>query len=117
MIQNAYHSTDKIKIARSYILLILEETLTIFIFGLIISFINRRISKRNYTYGKLIATDRKAAEEFLESHTVEGYNTLKIVYKFIKSKRVSLPAIDLVYKVAVVGADPHVLVEYLMNIK
>jgi glycerol-3-phosphate dehydrogenase (NAD(P)+) len=72
---------------------------------------------RNYTYGKLIATDRKAAEEFLETHTVEGYNTLKIVYKFIKSKRVSLPAIDLVYKVAVVGADPHVLVEYLMNIK
>lgn len=71
---------------------------------------------RNYTYGRLIAQDRKAAEEFLENNTVEGYYTLKTIYKLMKTRRIKMTTMDLIYKVVIVEGDPNMLIDHLMNI-
>lgn len=58
-------------------------------------------SSRNYTYGRLIGTKNKVKEreEYLKNNTVEGVYTLESIYGLIKSKKVSLPFIDMVYDV------------------
>ena len=56
------------------------------------------VSSRNYTYGKLLGSGKKA-DEYLKNNTVEGVYTLKSIYGLIKSKRVSMPFIDFVYDV------------------
>ncbi len=73
---------------------------------------------RNYTYGTLIGKRQiNEAENYLKNNTVEGYYTLKSIYKLIKRKKVSMPVIDLIYKVIMNNEDPNLLVEFLLNKK
>ena len=70
---------------------------------------------RNYTFGSLLAQDKKKAEEFAANNTVEGYYTLKSIYALIKKKKVKMPLIDLIYKIVMNGEDPHKLIDFLLN--
>ncbi len=59
------------------------------------------LSSRNYYYGKLIGEgkSKEKLNEYLNNNTVEGVYTLKSIYGLIKSKRVKMPFIDLIYDV------------------
>ena len=70
---------------------------------------------RNYTYGTLLAQDKKKAEEFLNNNTVEGYYTLKSIYSLLRKKKVRMPLVDLIYKIVMNNEDPKELVNFLMN--
>ena len=70
---------------------------------------------RNYSYGVLLAQDKKKAEAYLEETTVEGYYTLKSIYSLLRKKKVKMPLIDLIYKVVMNDEDPHKLIDFLMK--
>lgn len=72
---------------------------------------------RNYTFGKLLG-EKKSKEElndFLEKTTVEGFYTLKSIYKLLKNKKVKIPIINLIYDIAVNGQDPEKLLTFLVE--
>ena len=74
---------------------------------------------RNFTFGKVIgagATKEEIAKH-LEENTVEGYYTLKSIYKLIKNKKIKMPIIDLIYKIVMNGEDPQLLITFLVNKK
>lgn len=76
------------------------------------------IKSRNYSYGILVGKkDFKSAEKYLETTTVEGYYTLKSIYKLLRKKKIKMPVIDLIYKVIMNNEDPTLLVEFLLNKK
>jgi glycerol-3-phosphate dehydrogenase (NAD(P)+) len=70
---------------------------------------------RNYSYGILLANNKKKSDEFLNNNTVEGYYTLKSIYSLIKKKKVKMPLIDLIYKIVVNGDDPNLLIDFLLK--
>ena len=73
---------------------------------------------RNYSFGILIGKkDYKAANNYLETNTVEGYYTLKSIYKLLRKKKIKMPVIDLIYKVIMNNEDPTLLVDFLLNKK
>lgn len=73
---------------------------------------------RNYSYGILIGQKKlKEANEYLETTTVEGYYTLKSIYKLLHKKKIKMPVIDLIYKVIMNNEEPELLVKFLLNKK
>lgn len=71
---------------------------------------------RNYSYGILVGKgNKKAAQNYLETTTVEGYYTLKSIYALLKKKKIKMPIINLIYKIIMNDADPHLLAEFLIN--
>ena len=73
---------------------------------------------RNYSYGILVGKkDFKEAQKYLETTTVEGYYTLKSIYKLLRKKKIKMPVIDLIYKVIMNNEDPQILVKFLLNKK
>ncbi len=70
---------------------------------------------RNYSFGILLATNKKKANKYLEETTVEGYYTLKSIYSLIKKKKVSMPLIDLIYRIVIYDEDPNRLIDFLMK--
>lgn len=58
-------------------------------------------SSRNYSFGKLLGSgsSKRKLDEYLKNNTVEGVYTLESIYGLIKSKRVKMPFIDLIYDV------------------
>lgn len=74
-------------------------------------------SSRNYKYGKLLGENKssKLLNKFLEENTVEGINTLKSIYKLVKSKKIKYPFLDLIYKVTTLKEKPEKLVSFLME--
>ena len=71
---------------------------------------------RNYTYGILIGKkDKKVSQQYLNTTTVEGYYTLKSIYTLLKRKKIKMPVIDLIYKIIMKDADPHLLADFLIN--
>lgn len=74
---------------------------------------------RNYSFGYMIGkgATKKEIADHLSTHTVEGYYTLKSVYKLIKNKKIKMPIIDLIYKIVMDNEDPHVLVSFLVSKK
>lgn len=73
---------------------------------------------RNYSFGLVCATgDQVKIKEFLDTHTVEGYFTLKIVIKLIKSKKINIPLIYLINDIINGKKDPHDLPNFLINKK
>lgn len=74
---------------------------------------------RNFSYGVLLGkkSSKEELDKYLESTTVEGYNTLKSIYKLIKKKSIKIPIIDLIYKIVVNGDNPELLIKFLVNKK
>ena len=71
---------------------------------------------RNYTFGVLIGKkDINKSKEFLNTTTVEGYNTLKSIYKLIKKKKIDMPIINTIYKIVIKDSDPNLLSEFLIK--
>ena len=74
---------------------------------------------RNFSFGVLIGkkANPKELDNYLNSNTVEGYNTLKSIYKLVKSKNIDIPIIDLIYDIVINGSNPSILIEFLVNKK
>ena len=72
---------------------------------------------RNYTFGKLIGEgmSKKEIDEYVKTNTVEGYYTLKSIYKLVKKKKIKMPVVDLIYKIVMNGDNPDYLVKFLIN--
>lgn len=71
---------------------------------------------RNFSFGYVIGStkDPEKIKEFLANNTVEGYYTLEAMYKLIKSKRINLPIIDLIYDIVMNGEDASRLTDFLI---
>lgn len=74
---------------------------------------------RNYSFGKMIGAGATKEEKdaHLATSTVEGYHTLKSIYKLIKKKKIKMPIIDLIYKIVMNNEDPQLLAKFLINKK
>ncbi len=71
---------------------------------------------RNYSYGILIGKkEKEKSVNFLNSNTVEGYFTLKSIYKLIKRKKINIPIIDVMYDIIFKEKDPDSLVKLLIK--
>lgn len=74
---------------------------------------------RNFSFGRVIGSGatKEEIEQHLKENTVEGYYTLKSIYKLIKNKKIKMPIIDLIYKIIMNGEDPKLLISFLVNKK
>ena len=74
---------------------------------------------RNFSFGKIIGegATKEEKEAHLKQNTVEGYYTLKSIYKLIKNKKIKMPIIDLIYKIVMNDEDPSLLISFLVNKK
>lgn len=74
---------------------------------------------RNFSFGRVIGegATKEEIEKHLKENTVEGYYTLKSIYKLIKNKKIKMPIIDLIYKIVMNNEDPKLLVSFLINKK
>jgi len=72
---------------------------------------------RNFSFGYVIGStkDKNAIKKYLENNTVEGYYTLESMYKLIKSKRIKMPIIDLIYDIVMNDVDASKLAEFLIT--
>lgn len=75
------------------------------------------LSSRNFTFGKMMGEgiSKEEKEEFLKNNTVEGVYTLESIYGLIKSKRVKIPFIDLIYDVVFGYRKIEDLIPFLKN--
>ncbi len=71
---------------------------------------------RNYCFGKLIGQDAPKQQiiEFTNNITVEGICTLKSIYKLIKSKKINIPIIDIMYNILFNNTKKDTLIGYLV---
>ncbi len=74
---------------------------------------------RNFSFGKVVGSgaSKEEKEEYLKTTTVEGYYTLKSIYKLVRKKKIDMPVVDLIYKIIMNDKDPHLLAEFLINKK
>lgn len=72
-------------------------------------------SSRNYTYGKMIGENKSLEElkEYLNNNTVEGVYTLKSIYGLVKSKKIKMPFIDMVYDLVFSHSKPEDIISFL----
>lgn len=72
---------------------------------------------RNYSFGYVIGStkDPVKIKEFLDTHTVEGYFTLKTVIKLLNKKLIHIPLIVLINEIIDGKKDPHELANFLIN--
>lgn len=73
---------------------------------------------RNFSFGQVVASNNQdKINNYLKENTVEGYYTLKSIYKLVKKKRIKMPIINLIYEIVMNGKDPNSLGEFLINKK
>lgn len=71
---------------------------------------------RNYTLGTLIATENKSnIDNYILNNTVEGYYTLIAINEIIKKKEISLPLVELLYKILFEGLDKKEIFNLLIK--
>lgn len=71
---------------------------------------------RNYTLGTLIATENKSnIDNYILNNTVEGYYTLIAINQIIKKKEISLPLVELLYKILFEGLDKKEIFNLLIK--
>ena len=72
-------------------------------------------NSRNYTYGMLLAKDREEASDYLSSHTVEGYNTLKILIKMLNEKNFDIKVVSILKRIIFDNEDIKIIEDYILN--
>ena len=74
---------------------------------------------RNFSFGKVVGSgaSKEEKEEFLKNTTVEGYYTLKSIYKLVRKRKIKMPVVNLIYNIIMNDKDPHLLAEFLINKK
>ncbi len=76
------------------------------------------VKSRNFSFGQVLASnDPNKINKYLKENTVEGYYTLKSIYKLVRKKKIKMPIIDLIYDIVMNGKDPNLLGEFLINKK
>lgn len=77
------------------------------------------VKSRNFSFGRVVGAGatKEEIDKHLKENTVEGYYTLKSIYKLIKNKKIKMPIIDLIYKIIMNGEDPRLLISFLVNKK
>ncbi len=74
---------------------------------------------RNFSFGYIIGStkDSKKIKEYLTINTVEGYNTLEIIYKMLHKKGIEIKLITTIYNIVYNGENPDVLAKFLITKK
>lgn len=74
---------------------------------------------RNYSFGEVIGrtNDINKINDFLDTHTVEGYFTLKTVVKLLEKKNIDIPIIYLINDIVDGKIEAKELAEFLINKK
>lgn len=74
---------------------------------------------RNFSFGYTIGStkDQKKINEYLKNNTVEGYNTLDVIYKMINKKGLDIPLITTIYNIVYNGDDANKLANFLITKK
>ena len=72
---------------------------------------------RNFSFGYIIGStkDSKKIKEYL--NTVEGYNTLEIIYKMLHKKGIEIKLITTIYNIVYNGENPDILAKFLITKK
>lgn len=66
---------------------------------------------RNFTFGEMIVKNKKDAHIFLENNTVEGINTLNMIFKVLRDKNININLIDKLYKIIYEDLDVNVITQ------
>ena len=74
---------------------------------------------RNFSFGYIVGKtkNQKEINEYLVNNTVEGYNTLDIIYKMLSKKGIEIELITTIYKIIYNGEDPNTLATFLITKK
>ena len=74
---------------------------------------------RNFSFGVIIGStkDQNKINEYLATHTVEGYNTLEIVYKMLQKKGIEIELITTIYDIVYNSVDANTLAKFLVTKK
>lgn len=74
---------------------------------------------RNFSFGYTIGKyqDKDKTKKYLLNNTVEGYNTLDVVYRLLKKKNIEIELINVIYDIVYNYNDPSILVKFLLNKK
>ena len=74
---------------------------------------------RNFSFGVIVGStkDQNKINEYLATHTVEGYNTLEIIYKMLQKKGIEIELITTIYDIVYNGVDANTLATFLVTKK
>ncbi len=73
---------------------------------------------RNYQFGEILALESsEEIQNYLKTHTVEGFQTLEIVYHTSREKEISMPLIDLIHNIVYENVKPSSLLTFLLEKK
>lgn len=74
---------------------------------------------RNFSFGYIVGStkDQNKINDYLSTHTVEGYNTLEIVYKMLQKKGIEIELITTIYDIVYNGVDANTLATFLVTKK
>ena len=74
---------------------------------------------RNFSFGFTIGStkDPKKINEYLVNNTVEGYNTLEVIYKMLNKRGTPIDLITTIYNIVYNEEDPNTLASFLITKK
>ena len=72
-------------------------------------------NSRNYTYGRLLGENREEAIKYLDTHTVEGYNTLKTLIEMLDYKHFDIPVINYLKRIIFDNEEAMCINEYILS--
>ena len=74
---------------------------------------------RNFSFGYTIGSTKnpKKIKEYLINNTVEGYNTLEVIYKMLEKKNSPIELITVIYNIVYNDEDPNTLARFLITKK
>ncbi len=74
---------------------------------------------RNFNFGFIIGKtkDPMKIKEYLINNTVEGYNTLDIIYKMLKKQKANIKLIEVIYDIVYNDVDPNTLASFIITKK
>lgn len=77
------------------------------------------VKSRNFSFGKLVGSgaSKEEIDKYLSVTTVEGYYTLKSIYKLVRKRKIKMPIVNLINEIVMNGKDPKLLVDFLYNKK
>ena len=72
---------------------------------------------RNYSLGFLIGSGASKEEinNYIEGNTIEGLNTLISIKKLLKSEKIKMPIINLIYDIIYDNKNPEALANFLIK--
>lgn len=75
------------------------------------------VKSRNFSFGVVLGkrSTKEEIQEYLDTHTTEGYYTLLSIKKLVKKKKVKMPIINIIYDIAINGKDPNILIDFLIH--